>query len=58
MGKMNQGTRYVRRKCIDCGKDVKVVQIYNRHYSDWEDVETMPICDDCKEDERLRYLRE
>ena len=46
---MNQsGYRLTKRKCAICGKEIRVKQIYNAHYSDWEDVEAW-ICKDCKE---------
>ena len=45
---MNQGTRIVRRTCAECRKNAAYVrQVYNRHISDWEDVE-MPICEECE----------
>ena len=43
---MNQGERLVRRKCAECGRIIRVKQIYNTHISDWEDIEPW-ICGDC-----------
>ena len=48
---MNQGTRYERRKCIICGATIYVEQIYNPHYSDWEDI-GYPVCWTCGMKER------
>ena len=45
---MNQGERLVWRKCVECGEEIRVKQIYNPHYSDWEDIEPW-ICDKCRE---------
>lgn len=45
---MNQGERLIWRKCIKCGEEVRVKQIYNPHCSDWEDIEPW-ICKDCWE---------
>ena len=45
---MNQGERLVWRKCVECGERIRVKQIYNPHYSDWEDIEPW-ICDKCRE---------
>lgn len=44
---MNQGERLVLRKCIKCGKEIRVKQIYNTHISDWEDIEPW-ICEGCR----------
>lgn len=53
---MNQGERLVLRKCIKCGEEIRVKQIYNPHCSDWEDIEPC-ICKDCwkgaRENERV-----
>ena len=43
---MNQGERLVRRKCIKCGKEIRVKQVYNTHIADWEDIEIC-VCADC-----------
>lgn len=44
---MNQmGYRMIRRKCVECGKEIRVKQIYNTYYSDWEDIEPW-ICEKC-----------
>lgn len=46
---MNQtGFRLIKRKCVICGKEIRVRQIYNTHYSDWEYIE-MWICEECRE---------
>ena len=45
---MNQGERLVRRKCAECGRIIRVKQVYNTHTSDWEDIEPW-ICDKCME---------
>ena len=46
---MNQaGYRLVKRKCITCGKEIHVRQVYNTHYSDWEDI-APTICEECQE---------
>lgn len=45
---MNQtGFRLIKRKCVICGKEIYVKQIYT-HYSDWEDIEPW-ICEECRE---------
>ena len=57
---MNQGERLVRRKCIKCGERIRVKQIYNPHYSDWEDIEPW-ICNKCgkgAENDSKRIWRE
>lgn len=43
---MNQGERLVLRKCIECGREIRIKQSYNTHISDWEDIE-MRVCADC-----------
>lgn len=43
---MNQGERLVRRKCIKCGKEIRVKQVYNTHIADLEDIEIC-VCADC-----------
>ena len=44
---MNQiGYRLIKRKCIKCGERIRVKQIYNPHYSEWEDIEPW-ICNKC-----------
>lgn len=46
---MNQiGYRLIKRKCVKCRKEIRVRQIYNAHYSDWEDIEPW-LCEECKE---------
>lgn len=46
---MNQtGYRLIKTKCVKCGKEIYVKQIYNTHYSDWEDIEPW-ICEKCQE---------
>lgn len=46
---MNQtGFRLTKRKCVICGKEIRVRQIYNTHYSVWEDIEPW-ICEECRE---------
>lgn len=49
---MNQ-TKYrlIKRKCVECGEEIRVKQIYNTHYSDWEDIEPW-ICKECMRKER------
>lgn len=47
--RMNQiGYRLIKRKCVKCGKEIRVKQIYNTHYSDWEDIEPW-MCKKCQE---------
>ena len=43
---MNQGERCTKRFCADCGRKIWVKQVYNPHYSDWEDIEPW-ICQEC-----------
>lgn len=46
---MNQtGYRLIKRKCMRCGKEIRVKQIYNTHYSVWEDIESW-MCEECLE---------
>lgn len=46
---MNQtGFRLTKRKCVICGEEIRVRQIYNTHYSVWEDIEPW-ICEECRE---------
>ena len=57
---MNQaGYRFIERKCVECGKEIHVRQIYNTHYSDWEDIELW-ICKGCQErsDKHAREMQE
>ena len=44
---MNQGDRYAKKLCISCGREIWVKQVYNTHYSDWEDIEPW-ICQECE----------
>lgn len=44
---MNQGWRLILRKCVECGEEIRIRQIYNPHYSDWEDIEPW-ICSECR----------
>lgn len=46
---MNQGDRYARKLCISCGQVIWVRQVYNTHYSDWEDIEPW-ICQECEKE--------
>lgn len=44
---MNQtGCRLIERRCVKCGEKILVKQIYNTHYSSWEDIEPW-ICKEC-----------
>ena len=44
---MNQDIRLIKRNCVECGRKILVKQIYNPHYSDWEDIEPW-ICSECR----------
>lgn len=43
---MNQGYRYRKGNCMFCGVEVDIVQRYNTHLSEYEDV-SIPICHTC-----------
>ena len=44
---MNQDIRLIQRNCVECGRKILVKQIYNPHYSDWEDIDPW-ICSECR----------
>lgn len=43
---MNQSPRIRKGKCMFCGVEVNILQVYNRHLSEYEDV-SIPICRTC-----------
>ena len=44
---MNQTHRFRKGKCIVCGSEVNILQLYNTHLSEYEDVSIPPICQKC-----------
>lgn len=52
---MNQLPRMIIMKCIECGEDMFVRQVYNTHYSQYVTCQ-IPICRKCEyKNEKRRY---
>lgn len=45
---MNQTPRWVYKKCIECGKETLIKEVYDKHLSMYVSAQ-MPMCDVCKE---------
>lgn len=47
---MNQNSRFVRVKCVKCGKVATLKQIYDTHLSEYVE-QGIPLCSECWRDE-------
>ena len=55
---MNQLDRYIKGKCIECGEEIDLLQVYDRLTSEYITI-SLPFCTTCKNkniEKRCTYI--
>lgn len=55
---MNQLDRYIKGKCLECGKEIRLLQVYDRCTSDYITI-SLPFCTECENkniEKRCTYI--